>query len=746
MTPLRFSCRLRQAALATAVAAVVAVVLPAGAGAHASFLDSNPAPGLRLETGPAQIALDFTEPLNSQLSSASLSDVSSGDPIPAQTSISGSRLVLQPQTRLGKAVYRVQWHSVSSEDGHSLEGSFGFGVQVTPTLAAEQSVEQSPVAGGGWLRMIAHGAMYALLLLFAGGVLNGAILGPRARPGEWLLSPAAATGVVEAPGATARPAAERLWARTVSVGWLALAAAIAAALLDAANAGGGLSPHDLSAYLLSNESGLARVAMIASLGSAALAAGRRLPYAAAASLVISFGALAFGGHANSADPRLLAILTDWLHLVAAAIWIGGIAQLAWAWLPRITSLSAPVRQAVMRSVLARFGRVALPAFLVVVASGLANALIELGHPAALWQTGYGRVLAVKMFLVALIALASYNHALRLRPRLLAANPHPDTRLERRHWRLLGVEPWLGLGAIAAVAVLVAFPLPPRQLGSASRAEASIPCEPFCPLPNASVVQLPVATHAGSDIAAFWLQREGRELVGTMRLLDLNLKPVAASVEVNGQAQAPCSSGSVGCWEISGKPAGGRLTAMISDSDGTREVSVPAVWREGGNRKARAVLARAQRAMRRLRSAQMRESVTSGLGQTVRTHYRFKAPDRMEYLTNGGAHLIAIRKTSWESVHGAPYKRSPFGGPGPEGGVQFAQFFRWTIFGNSVRWLGANSREIHIAFFDQASPIWYRLTINRATDRVLREQMIAQGHFMTRRWFDFNEPVQITPPR
>jgi copper transport protein len=744
MTPLRFRRRLRQAATATAVAALVAVALPGSAGAHASFLDSNPAPGLRLETGPAQIALDFTEPLNPQLSSASLTDASSADPIPAQRSISGSRLVLQPQTRLGKAVYRVRWHSVSSEDGHSLEGSFGFGVQVTPTLAAEQSVEQSPVAGGGWLRMIVRGAMYALLFLFAGGVLNGAILGPRARPGEWLLPRTAATGIVEGPGGTARPGGKRLWARTVSVGWLALAAAIASALLEAANVGGGLSPHDLSAYFLSNGSGLARVAMIASLGSAALAAGRSLPYAAAASLVLSFGALAFGGHANSADPRSLALFTDWLHLVAAAIWIGGIAQLAWAWLPRIMSIATPVRQAVMRSVLTRFGRVALPAFLVVVASGLTNALIELGHPTALWQTGYGQVLAVKIFLVGLIALASYNHALRLRPRLLAANPHPDARLERRHWRLLGVEPWLGLGAIAAVAVLVAFPLPPRQLGSANQAEASTPCEPFCPLPNASVVQLPVATHAGPDIAAFWLQPEGPELVGTMRLLDLNLRPVAASVEVDGQAQAPCSSGSVGCWEISGKPAGGRLTATISD--GAHEVSVPAVWSDKGSRKASAVLARAQRTMRRLRSAQMQESVTSGLGQTVRTHYRFKAPDRMEYLTNGGAHLIAVRKTSWESVHSAPYKRSPFGGPGPEGGVQFAQFFRWTIFGDSVRWLGANSRVIQIALFDQASPIWYRLTIDRATDRVLRERMIAQGHFMSRRWFAFNQPVQITPPR
>src|SRR2546427_4351661 len=131
----RFGHLLRQAVTATAAAALLAASLPASALAHASFLDSNPAPSLRLETGPAQITLDFTEPLNSELSNAKLTDLSSGQRVPVGTSISGSRrMVLQPQIRLGKGVYRIDWHSVSTEDGHALDGSFGFGVQVTPTL------------------------------------------------------------------------------------------------------------------------------------------------------------------------------------------------------------------------------------------------------------------------------------------------------------------------------------------------------------------------------------------------------------------------------------------------------------------------------------------------------------------------------------------------------------------------------------------------------------------------------------
>lgn len=741
----RFGHLIRRAATAFAATVLIAAALPSGASAHASFLDSTPAPGLRLQTGPAQITLHFLESLNSQLSGAKLTDVSTGKQVPAQVSIRGSEMIVQPDLRLAKGAYQVEWHNVSTEDGHALEGSFGFGVQVTPALGSEQSTEQSPLGGVGWARIVVRGLMYALMFLFAGGVLTAAFLAPRSRPGEWLL-PSRDGEVLAAVKRDPELSAARLWTRTVNVGWLALAAAVASALLDAGQAAGGLSLHGISAYLLSNESGLARVAVIVALGSAVLAAARSLPYASAASLVIAFGAVAFAGHANSADPRALAIVTDWLHLVAAGIWIGGIAQLAWTWVPRVGSLVPDLRRAVMGSVLKRFGRLALPAFLVVVASGLANALIELGHPSALWETGYGRILAVKIALVALIALASYCHALRLRPRLLAANPHPDARRERRHWRLLATEPWLGLGAVAAVAVLVTFPLPPRQLGSATQAEAAAPCEPFCPLPNASKVQLPVATHAGPDIAAFWLQQEGNELVGTMRLLDLQLRPVSASVEIEGQAQPPCGTGSAGCWEISSKSTGGRLVATISDADGTHRVSVPAVWNENGSQRARALLARAQRTMRQLATAQMRESVTSGLGETVRTHYRFNAPDRMEYRTQSGAHLIAIRKTGWESLQGGPLQKEPFGGPGPEGGVEFAQFFRWTIFDQNVRWMGANARVAQLALFDPSTPIWYRLTIARSTDRVVREDMITQGHFMTRRWFAFNRPEQITPPR
>ena len=155
--------------------------------------------------------------------------------------------------------------------------------------------------------------------------------------------------------------------------------------------------------------------------------------------------------------------------------------IALVWGPELRSAGTQARVAVAQRVLASFGRIALPAFVLVALTGTATAVIELGRVDALWETAYGAILSAKIVLVSLIALAAYAHTRRLRPRLVAANPHPPAALERRHWRLVRSEPLLGLGVAAAVGLLAAFPLPPRQLDAAASARASVAACEGCPL-------------------------------------------------------------------------------------------------------------------------------------------------------------------------------------------------------------------------------------------------------------------------
>jgi copper transport protein len=707
------------------------LLAPAGAGAHAAFLSAQPEPGTRLQLGPAEISLTFTEPLSGDLSDGSLVDAATEEKVPATVLTRGRELVLRPQVRLGRAPYEVNWHTVSTLDGHALEGSFGFGVR-TAALSGEHTIEQSPLARGGWVRIWARALLYVALFYFAGGLFAAALISRRDGPAAWLFPSGVAEALDDADDR--RGLAEGAWIRTIEAGWYAVAAAASVALLEAADAAGGLDPGGISDYLLSSSAGMARAATIPLLVIAALLA-RRLPLAAAPWLGLAFLSISFSGHANSAEPSGPAVFNDWLHLLAGGIWLGGIAQVAVTWLPRLRRADSGLRRAVMGSVLPRFGEVAVPAFLLVAFTGVTSAIFQLGHLDALWSTPYGRVLMVKVALVVLIALASYAHAIRLRPRLLAANPHPPARAERRHWRALSVEPVLGLAVLAAAAALVAFPLPPRQLGEADEAQAAAPCRPSCPLPAASASQLPVAEQTGSRIAAFWIERTDGSLSGTLRLLNVKSKPVEASVEVPGAELSGCGAG---CWRFSGLSPRDPLRAVL-DGDG---VTVPARWNPRRTAEAKRLLRRAQAAMRGLHQLRLEEALTSGLGFTLHTRYRFVSPDRMAYRNSQGGRMVAIGGHAYRSTDSEPFRESAFGASG----FRYRELFAWTIYGRTVRWLGSEHGQVHLALFDPGTPLWYRLTIDRRSGRVLRERMVTNGHFMSRRYFAFNRPLTIRAPR
>jgi len=717
--------------LAAVLVPLMLTAIPAHAAAHAAFVESQPQPGVRLEAGPAEIRVEFTEPLDRSLAAAVLVNTETGRKVPSEAGPGEEReLVLRPTERLARAPYRVDWHTVSTVDGHALEGSFSFGVQ-TAAVQSGHDLEQSPLARAGWLRIAGRGLFYAALFFFAGGLFARVALGRGGEPAAWLIPDAERLDPVSA----AR--ADRMWRWTLSAGWLAVTGAIAVTVAESLDASGSRGAEGVSDFLLSNDAGLARLVMSAAVLLAVTQASR-LPLAASAWLAIAFGAIALGGHANSAEPRVWAVLSDWIHLLAAAVWIGGLAQIALFWTTPWTGRRGRDRLAAVRSVLPRFGRVALPAFVVVVVSGGVNALIELGHPEALWETAYGRVLSVKIALVGAIAIVSYLHALRIRPLLLRGNPHVQERLQRRHWRMVAAEPFLALGAIAAVAALVTFPLPPDQLGEAGEASAAAPCEP-CPLEAARDAELPVANQAGPNIAAFWLRRQPGELTATVRLLDNKTKPVdEADVEASQGEVSDCGGG---CWRVI-TPPGATLTVAVNSGGAERTVSVPARSGLATEQRARRILRRAQAAMRRLGTLRMRESLTSGLGEGVRSHYRFAAPDRMSYRTDSGTRVVAIGKTGYTSIGGEPFHQGPFGADG----FQFARLFRWTAYGRDVRLLPGVRRVIRLAVYDPATPVWYLLEIDRRSHRVLEERMVAPGHFMDRRYFGFDLPVRIVSPR
>src|SRR5207245_7162425 len=135
-------------------------------------------------------------------------------------------------------------------------------------------------------------------------------------------------------------------------------------LVETQIAAGSLSPGAIHAFLLTDTPGLARVGLLVLL-ALAVAGAVMAPRYGGVVAALALGELALSGHADSATPRALAVLVDWTHLLAGAIWLGGIAVIVWIWVARLRVAGPELRRAVAAELLPHFGRVALPAFLVV---------------------------------------------------------------------------------------------------------------------------------------------------------------------------------------------------------------------------------------------------------------------------------------------------------------------------------------------------------------------------------------------
>jgi copper transport protein len=720
------------------VVAVLWLVLAPAAYAHSAFLGSDPAPGVRLRDAPAVVTMRFTEPVNERLSRAKLVSVAGGRRIDARVSAApGKRLVLRPVRPLTRGAYRVEWHTVSTEDGHALEGSFSFGVRA-PAASSEHALEQGPFARGGAGRAAARLLFYTALVVFAGPVLLRGLL-PDRSGASWLVPRPLHS---ELAAGEAQALERRRDAVVIDSGLAAAGLGVVVALLDSADAGGRLSVATARDFLLANLPGVARVALVA-LVLVAVAAARRMPTTAVGAVAAALASVSISGHANSASPRVLTILADWAHLLAGAIWLGGIALMVVVWGPTLRARGAPVRVAVARHVLDRFGRVALPAFLVVVVAGAVNAIVQLERVDALWETDYGIVLFAKINLVAVIAGASYLHAVRLRPQLLAGNPHPDPELERSHWRLLRAEPILAIGVVAAAALLVAFPLPPRQLGEADEASAATPpCNP-CPLPRPAADELAVADQAGSHVVAAWIRRGATAPEGTVRLIDVRGRTGRVPFAVLDARNRSCGTG---CRRFALTRPASEVRVALTER-GRRFVAVlPARWRGADSARARALLRRAEQAMRSLRSVRQHERVSSGPGSLAVTLYDLQAPDRFAYRTNGGERSVVIGDRQWLRVGDSPWQEQSFGA-----GVPFRtrSWFRWTPYATVVRMLdirrSGHRRVAEIALMDPGTPAWIRMWIDLQTKRVVEDRLVAKGSAWRQRYSRYDRAVSIRPP-
>jgi copper transport protein len=204
---------------------------------------------------------------------------------------------------------------------------------------------------------------------------------------------------------------------------------------------------------------------------------RALWWVALAASAVLLLAPSWTGHAAAAAKEYrLAVIADWLHLVAGGFWVGGLFHLALTMPRALSALDRPRRVRAVNGVIRLFTRVAIPGVVLLTLAGLYNTWIHVESFRALWSTTYGEALLVKLLLVAaMIVLGAVNnfHFGPRAARLSAAGDGTDTSglagLERGFSRSVALEAVIGIAVLLVTSVLV-FLTPARTHPTMSSAK------------------------------------------------------------------------------------------------------------------------------------------------------------------------------------------------------------------------------------------------------------------------------------
>ena len=105
-----------------------------------------------------------------------------------------------------------------------------------------------------------------------------------------------------------------------------------------------------------------------------------------------------------------AILT-WIHLVAAAIWVGGSLFIGIVFSPILKTMAPSVEERIqiMIKVCKRFNKIGVPSLVILMGTGFYNSHLLLSKPDLLLATSYGTFLTIKIILVIALIITYAIH-------------------------------------------------------------------------------------------------------------------------------------------------------------------------------------------------------------------------------------------------------------------------------------------------------------------------------------------------
>jgi len=450
------ACGATRHLFATLIVAFAAVaVFSPSAFAHSVLIGTQPGNDVVVPESPDEVILEFNEPVDTSLGSLRVFDgqgqqVDGGDvtqPVANEVAV-GIDSELEPGT------YTVAWRVVSA-DSDPISGAFVFHVLERGVGAATVSIDALTATSQAVDVLFTAGRFFdlALLLLVVGGSVVLVVALPTA---EWRVRRRLYGILAGLAGALALVALANILLQGAAAGGLTLADAIS---------------WDLFTTVLETRYGeviLIQSALAATLALTALAiryaeghdrrplVGLTLALSAGLSLTPSFS-----GHASTLNA--LGLASDVIHVVAAAIWTGGLALMVLGLL-----FSGENRWVLAMTCVPRFSNLAVGSVVALIAAGIVSAYLQVRTWSALWETEYGLLILAKVaLLLPLLVLGAYNNRYAV-PRCKSGIASPLER--RRFLRVTATELGIMVAVIGVTAVLINAEPARTELEMAAMAE------------------------------------------------------------------------------------------------------------------------------------------------------------------------------------------------------------------------------------------------------------------------------------
>jgi len=477
-------------------AGLLLACLPVTAPGHAKLVRSQPKAKQTVLTPPKLIELWFSEELEPRLNTIEIkassgSRVDRGEVVLAD----GNKKAQVELGELTPGVYTVEWKALSV-DQHPMRGKFTFTVAAPiqqpgtgaqspavtspgtpPTQGQLETSDTEDSADRIFLgQTVARWLSYlAMMLVFGGFAFRSLVLAPALRNVN------DHDQRIKAAIAGKRCIVKVLWLGAIT---LALTS-ILALVLQASDVYDksffqALSPSVLAKVLatgygpswLLQAGSVAAITVILLLISRPLGRQPEAEHSALwwAGLVVGAAMLlapSWTGHAMvSVKHFRLALLSDWLHLLAGGFWVGGLFHLATTWPAVLPTIPKHSRPAALHYLIRSFTRTAMPSVVLLVLAGLYNTWAHVPGIGALWLTPYGQALSVKLLLVLFMlllgAINNYHFGRRAARLQRKGKGAPATgQLERGFYRSVVLEASLGVIVLLVTAVLV-FLTPARN--------------------------------------------------------------------------------------------------------------------------------------------------------------------------------------------------------------------------------------------------------------------------------------------